>query len=83
MAEITTGVVKKLKLSDTRGIAEVLTTEAFPRTVPFLIWFGSEAHGPSALYTSELTTALARGLTVDVVHEWASAYIEDLIIHAP
>lgn len=80
---VTTGVVTKLKLNDFRGFVEVLPDGPTPRLALFIIWLGDEARGPSALYTSELTTAMVRGLKVEIVHEFTSAFIDDLVIHAP
>lgn len=80
----TTGTVQALKLSTARGFVEVSRTDGgSPPTEIFIIWFGDNSRGPSALYTSELTTAMARRLEVTIVHEDDGAYIDDLTIHAP
>ena len=82
MLVTTTGTVTKLKLNDFRGFVE-MQPDGETGIALFIIWLGDEARGPSALYTSELTTAMVRGLRVDIVHEFTSAFIDDLIIHAP
>ncbi|MEX0763355.1 MAG: hypothetical protein WD208_02895 [Dehalococcoidia bacterium] len=84
MVDRATGIVEALKLSTFRGFAEVRRTDGeLPAVAIFIIWFRDESHGPAALYTSELTTAMARRLEVTVVTEDDSAFIEDLTIHAP
>jgi hypothetical protein len=80
----TTGKVQALKLSTTRGFVELRRADSdSPRTEVFIIWFGDESRGPSALYTTQLTTAMARQLDVTIFHEDDGAYIEDLTIRAP
>ena len=78
----TTGLVQALKISSIRGFVEFAPNDGGPNEL-FIIWFGDEAHGPSALYTSELTTAMVRQLEVTIAHEATGAYIEDLTIRAP
>lgn len=79
----TTGIVQALKLSTSRGFVEISRIDGgSPPTEIFIIWFGDESHGPSALYTSQLTTAMARRFEVTIAHEDNGAYIEDLTIRA-
>lgn len=80
----TTGLVQALKISSIRGFVEIAPNDGGPpATELFIIWFGDQARGPSALYTSELTTAMARRLEVTIAHESTGAFIEDLTIQAP
>ena len=81
--EHTTGRVRAIKISSIRGFVEIDPEGTGTPPELFIIWFGDEARGPAALYTSELTTAMARRLNVTVAHESTGAYIEDLTIHAP
>ena len=81
---LTKGTVQALKLSTTRGFVEIQHTDGgSPSPEIFIIWFSDQSHGPSALYTSELTTAMARKLEVTIAHDDQGAFIEDLTIHAP
>jgi hypothetical protein len=81
--EITTGRVVSMKSSTVIGS---VTVESVPPTTPpleiFLLYFDDESHGPAALWSTQLLTALSQNLTVRIAHEDDSAYIEQLEVLA-
>jgi hypothetical protein len=48
-----------------------------------IIWIGDQSYGPKALFTTELSMALSRGLRVRVTLGEDSAFIRELIVEAP
>jgi hypothetical protein len=78
---ITTGTVDNIKFGDDFGFFTV--AEAGGGLSIFILWFGSlSSGGPVALYTSLVTVAATRGLTVDVVHDDTSAFVQQIRMHA-
>ena len=72
---ISTGTVANLKYGDDYGF--VTLAEAAGHEEIFILWFGDNiSGGPIALYSMLLSIALSRNLTVDILHEEDSAFIE-------
>jgi hypothetical protein len=82
--EVTTGQVQYLKVASGYGFVNIRRDAPDgPANELLIIWFGNQSQGPSALFTTELSIALARGLRVELSHEEDSAYITQLIVNAP
>lgn len=80
---ITVGRVVYLKFGDDYGFVYVRREPpASPPDELLIIWFGDEARGPVGLFTTALTTALAKGLLVRLSHGDDSAYITQVLIEA-
>jgi hypothetical protein len=80
----TVGRVQYLKLATDYGFVNVRReAQTGPRNELLIIWFGEQSQGPVALFTTELSMALARGLRVKLSHEEDSAYITQLVVEAP
>jgi len=80
----TTGKVQYLKIASDYGFVNILKDPGEGATNELLIiWYGDQSEGPAALFTTELSIALARGLHVNLSHEEDSAYITQLIVDAP
>lgn len=78
---ITTGTVDNIKFGDDFGFFTI--AEAGGGLSIFILWFGAlSSGGPVSLYTSLLTIAATRGLTVDVSHGATSAFVEQIRMHA-
>ncbi|WP_030545281.1 hypothetical protein [Streptomyces albus] len=82
MAE-TVGRVESLKLADGFGFVNVRREADDPPNELLIIWFGDRSEGPVALFTTELSLALARGLRVNLLHGDDSAYITRVTVEAP
>jgi hypothetical protein len=80
MAEVTVGTIEALKFSSGWGLVNVRKQSGSPPNELLIIWWGDESNGPAALFTTELTTALARGLTVRLTHGDHSAFIDAIDI---
>jgi hypothetical protein len=81
---ITTGRVEYLKVATDYGFVNIRReAPEGPTNELLIIWFGDQSQGPAALFTTELSIALARGLRVRLSHEDDSAYITQLIVDAP
>jgi hypothetical protein len=81
---ITRGHVEYLKVSSGYGFVNIRKDQpATPPNELLIIWFGDEAQGPAALFTTELSMALARGLHVQLAHDDDSAYIFEVLVDAP
>jgi hypothetical protein len=81
---ITAGQVDYLKVSSGYGFVNIRRDDpSGPPTELLIIWFGDHSEGPAALFTTELSLALARGLRVRIFHSDDSAYIAELTINAP
>jgi hypothetical protein len=79
----TTGHVEYLKVASGYGFVNILRdAPEGPANELLIIWFGDQSEGPAALFTTELSVALARGLRVRLAHEDDSAYITQLIVEA-
>lgn len=81
MAE-TVGRVAELKLADGFGFVNI-RRETGPSNELLIIWFGDQSEGPVALFTTELSLAMARGLRVKLFHQDDSAYIIRVTVEAP
>ncbi|MCC5034810.1 hypothetical protein DMH02_016685 [Streptomyces sp. WAC 00631] len=81
--EDTVGRVEELKLSDGFGFVNIRREEGTPTNELLIIWFGDRSEGPVALFTTELSLALARGLRVKLLHGDDSAYITRVTVEAP
>jgi hypothetical protein len=80
----TTGQVEYLKVATGYGFVNIRRDAPDgPTNELLIIWFGDQSQGPAALFTTELSIALARGLRVRLSHEEDSAYITQLIVDAP
>ncbi|HEY6975188.1 MAG TPA: hypothetical protein VH396_02795 [Chitinophagaceae bacterium] len=80
----TTGQVESLKIASGYGFVNIRKdTPDGPPNELLIIWFGDQSQGPAALFTTELSIALARGLHVSLSHEEDSAYIVQLVVEAP
>ena len=81
--EVTTGRVVSMKSTSAIGTVTVrLIPPASPPLEIFLLWWLDESHGPAALWSTQLLTALSRGLTVRISHDEDSAFIEQLEMQA-
>jgi hypothetical protein len=80
----TAGRVEYLKIATDYGFVNIRreATDG-PQNELLIIWFLDRSEGPAALFTTELSMALARGLRVRLLHENDSAYISQLIVDAP
>jgi hypothetical protein len=79
---ISTGTVANLKYGDDFGF--VTLTKAGGLDEIFILWFGDNlSGGPIALYSMLLAIALSRNLTVDIVHEDDSAFIQMVRLFPP
>ena len=80
----TTGHVEYLKVATGYGFVNIRKDPGDgPTNELLIIWFGNQSQGPAALFTTELSIALARGLHVRLSHEEDGAYITQVIIDAP
>lgn len=80
----TTGRAEYLKLATDYGMVYFRRDAADgPSTELLIIWLGDRSEGPAALFTTELSMALARGLRLRLSHEEDSAYITQVIVEAP
>jgi hypothetical protein len=80
----TTGQVEYLKVATGYGFVNIrLDAPDGPRSELLIIWFGDESQGPAALFTTELSIALAQGLHVRLAHEEDGAYITQVRVDAP
>lgn len=80
----TTGRVEYLKIASGYGFVNIRRDATTgPANELLIIWFGDRSDGPAALFTTELSLALARGLRVRLSHENNSAYITQLVVEAP
>ena len=81
----TTGTVESLKLATDFGFVNVRKDPGSPGPTNelLIIWFGDQSKGPAALFTTELSLALARRLHVRLSHEDNNAFITQVIIDAP
>jgi hypothetical protein len=79
----TTGVPQYIKVAGAAGLVAV-TDETDGHLALFLLWFGDETGGgPTALFTSLLTLAVARAMRVEIMHDDASAYIDRVKLFGP
>lgn len=79
----TVGTVEALKVSDGAGFVNIRReADTGPSNELLIIWFGDRSEGPAALFTTELTMALARGLRVRLSHGDRSAYITQVTVEA-
>lgn len=83
--ESITGTVEALKFSSLWGFANIRRRpgDSGSSSELLIIWWIDESRGPAALFTSQLTTALAHDLEVRLTHEDDSAYIETVEVHGP
>lgn len=79
------GNVEALKFSSLWGFANIRRRagDPGPSSELLIIWWMDESRGPAALFTSQLTTALAHDLEVRLTHEEDSAYIDTVEVHRP
>lgn len=76
---VTIGTVKNVKFGDDYGFFTV--DEAAGGIEIFILWFGERVSGgPVALYTMLVTVAAARKLTVEVSHDDASAFVNQVLM---
>jgi hypothetical protein len=82
--EITSGRVEYLKFGDDYGFVG-LREQGTNTLELFILWFGNlpQGRGPTAMYSLQLTTALARRLRVEISHESTSAFIIQVKLLAP
>ncbi|RPJ20704.1 MAG: hypothetical protein EHM33_27910 [Chloroflexi bacterium] len=78
----TTGQVENLKLSNDFGFVNIRRDPPDGGNELLIIWFGDQSQGPAALFTTELSMALARGLHVRLTHEEDGAFITLLQVDA-
>ncbi len=80
----TTGHVEYLKVASGYGFVNIRRdAQDGPTNELLIIWFGDQSQGPAALFTTELSMALARGLRVRLAHQDDSAYITQVVVEAP
>jgi hypothetical protein len=81
----TTGRVQYLKVATDYGFVNIRrdAPDGGPPNELLIIWFGDQSQGPAALFTTELSIALARRLHVRLAHEEDGAYITQVIVDAP
>lgn len=76
------GAVQALKFSSLWGFVNIRRRPGDPGTANelLIIWYGDESHGPAALFTSQLSIALANGREVRLTHQDDSAFIDSIEI---
>ena len=79
---ISTGTVANLKYGDDFGFVTLDVGDGHQEI--FILWFGDNlSGGPIAMYSMLLAIALSRNLTVDIIHEDTSAFIETVRLFPP
>jgi hypothetical protein len=79
----TTGLVESLKLASNAGFVNIRSDAATgPRNELLIIWWADQSQGPAALFTTQLSLALARKLRVRCSHEHDGAYIFQVVVEA-
>jgi hypothetical protein len=81
--EVTSGRVVSIKTTSTIG--SIMVEKIPPATPPleiFLLYFADESHGPAAVWSTHLLTALAQNLPVRIAHDENSAFIEQVEVLA-
>jgi hypothetical protein len=81
--EITAGRVVAMKTTSAIGS---VTVERVPAATPpleiFLLYWLDESHGPAAVWSTQLLTALAQNLPVRIAHDEDGAFIEQVEVLA-
>jgi len=81
---LTTGLVEYVKVASGYGFVNVRRDAPDgPPNELLIIWFGDRSEGPAALFTTELSAAMARKLHVRLFHAEDSAYISQVQVDAP